>query len=498
MEERIYAAIDLKSFYASVECVERGLDPLGVNLVVADASRTEKTVCLAVTPPLKQYGIGGRARLFEVVARVEQINRARLALAPYRRFRGKSYVADELEKNPALALDYITAPPRMALYMKYSTNIYGIYLKYISPDDIFPYSIDEVFIDLTPYLKTYRTSAEALVSNMLEDVYRSTGITATAGLGTNMYLAKVAMDIVAKRRPADQNGVRLAALDEKSYRRLLWSHRPLTDFWRVGKGYQQKLEKRGIYTMGDIARISVADEDLLYRLFGVNAELLIDHAWGYEPCTMAEVKAYRPASNSISTGQVLSCPYEFDKARIVTMEMCEALALDLVEKHLVSDQIVLSIGYDAQSLMAPGAPYTGEISTDFYGRSVPKHAHGTKNLPRHTSSTNEILHATMALYDEIVNKSLLIRRINLTACRVVNEEIRNKSIPKQMDIFNSIEVIQASENAENDAYEREKSIQRAMIRIKQKHGKNAILKGLSFEEGATMRERNGQIGGHKA
>ena len=498
MEHRIYAAIDLKSFYASVECAERGLDPLGVNLVVADASRTEKTVCLAVTPSLKQYGISGRARLFEVVARVKELNRTRLNAAPQHRFVGKSYVDRELKENPSLALDYLIAPPRMALYMKYSTDIYSIYLKYISPDDIFPYSIDEVFVDLTPYLKTYKTSAEALVRKLLLDVYRSTGITATAGLGTNMYLAKVAMDIVAKRSPADAHGVRVASLDERSYRSLLWSHRPLTDFWRVGKGYRQKLEKHGIYTMGDIARVSLTDEELLYRLFGVNAELLIDHAWGWEPCTMAQVKAYRPASNSISSGQVLSCPYDFAKARIIVAEMCEALVLELVERHLVTDQVVLTVGYDVESLTRAGVEYTGEVATDHYGRTVPKHAHGTKNFSRYTSSTDEILSKILELYDEIVNKSLLIRRINLAACRVVDEEIRKASVPKQLDIFSDIEAIRATEREESRAYEREKSIQRTMIHIKQKHGKNAILKGLNFEEGATMRERNGQIGGHKA
>ncbi len=498
MKERIYVAIDLKSFYASVECVERGLDPLLTNLVVADASRTEKTICLAVSPSLKAYGIGGRARLFEVVSRVREVNGERARLVPNGRLIGKSYHDPELKTNSTLALDYIAAPPRMALYMKYSTRIYGIYLKYISPDDIYPYSIDEVFIDLAPYMRTYKMTPRALVERILLDVYTSTGITATAGIGTNMYLCKVAMDIVAKKSAPNENGVRIAELDELSYRKLLWSHRPLTDFWRVGVGYARKLEAHGMYTMGDIARVSLVDENLLYRLFGVNAELLIDHAWGWEPCTMAEVKAYRPASNSISAGQVLSEPYTFEKARIIVMEMCEGLALDLVSRALATDQLVLTVGYDIENLKNPATLYSGEVTFDRYGRAVPKHAHGTKNLPRYSSSTKEITDAVLSIYDNIVNKSLLIRRITLTVNRILGESMRDEKRAEQLDIFTDILALEEEQTREREEYEREKRIQKAMIEIKKKHGKNAILKGLNFEDGATAIARNGQIGGHKA
>ena len=466
--DRIYIAIDLKSFYASVECVERGLDPLKAKLVVADESRTEKTICLAVSPALKAYGIPGRARLFEV----------------YQKARG---------------IDFIIAKPRMAKYIEVSCQIYDIYLKYIAPEDIHVYSIDEVFMDVTNYLATYRKTAHELAITIIRDVLNQTGITATAGIGTNMYLAKVAMDIVAKKMPADKDGVRIAELDEMSYRRQLWDHHPLTDFWRVGHGIADKLARYGIDTMGKIARQSVEKEDLLYKLFGVNAELLIDHAWGWEPCTIDLVKAYRPETNSMSSGQVLTEPYTFEKARNVVMEMADAISLELVEKRLVTNQLVLTVGYDRESLTRPeiASKYHGEIVMDHYGRPIPKHAHGTANLVSHSSSSREIIDAVMSLYDRVVNKDLLIRRLNISSNHIIREEQCVKSPSQtdaQLDLFTDYSALQQVEQDKK----KERRMQEALIKIKKRFGKNAILKGTSYAEGATARERNQQIGGHKA
>ncbi len=500
MKERKYLCIDLKSFYASVECVERGLNPLTTNLVVADLGRTEKTICLAVTPSLKAYGVSGRARLFEVVQKVTEINNQRRKNAPKKVFTDKSYNSEELNSNPGLELDYIVAPPRMAYYMEYSTRIYNVYLKYIAPEDIHVYSIDEVFIDITHYLPTYKMSAHDFARKLIQDVLNTTGITATAGIGTNMYLAKIAMDIEAKHITADEDGVRIAELDEMSYREKLWSHRPLTDFWRVGRGYANKLEKYGIYTMGDVARYSLIDENFLYKLFGINAELLIDHAWGWEPCTIADVKSYKPSTNSISSGQVLHTPYFFDKAKLVTREMAELMALELVEKGLVTDQIVLTIGYDIENLMNPDLKmlYKGEITIDHYGRQVPKHAHGTTNLTRKTSSAKLIVDATMELFDKIVNKGLLVRRITISACKLQRESDLPEKLPEQLDLFTDYEALEKKRQQEEKILEKEKRMQQAVLDIKKKYGKNAILKGMNLEEGATAKDRNSQIGGHKA
>ena len=489
-----YLCIDLKSFFASVECVERGLNPLTTNLVVADKERTEKTICLAVTPSLKTYGIPGRARLFEVVQKVREVNNQRRLNAPNRTFMDKSFNAEELNGNPGLELDYIVAPPRMAYYMEYSTRIYNVYLKYIAPEDIHVYSIDEVFIDITHYLATYKLSAHDFARKLIQDVLNTTGITATAGIGANMYLAKIAMDIEAKHIPADKDGVRIAELDEMSYREKLWSHRPLTDFWRVGKGYANKLERYGMRTMGDVARCSLYDEDLLYRLFGVNAELLIDHAWGWEPCTIKEIKAYKPSTNSLSSGQVLKTPYYFDKAKLVTREMMELLVLELVEKALVTNQVVLTIGYDIDNLTDDNIQYKGDITTDFYGRQVPKHAHGTANIDRYTASSKLIVDATMELFDRIVDKSLLVRRINIAVCKLQKEKDVNENQVEQLDLFTDYE----KKNAQEESLKKEKRMQEAVLSIKKKYGKNAILKGMNLEEGATAKERNSQIGGHKA
>lgn len=507
-ENRIYIAIDLKSFYASVECRERNRDPLTTNLVVADESRTEKTICLAVSPSLKSYGIPGRPRLFEVVQKVKEANNARKWKAPGRKFSGSSDDNAELQNNSALAIDYIIAPPRMAYYMEYSTRIYNIYLKYIAPEDIYAYSIDEVFMDVTHYLATYHMTARELAMTMIQDVLQATGITATAGIGTNLYLCKIAMDIVAKHIEPDKDGVRMAELDEMSYRRLLWSHRPLTDFWRVGRGYAKKLEEYGLYTMGDIARCSIGkpneyyNEELLYKLFGINAELLIDHAWGYEPCTMEMIKAYKPETNSVCSGQVLQCPYDFDKAKLVVREMTDQIALDLVDKGLVTDQIVLTIGYDIENLTDPNRRrnYKGEITTDHYGRKVPKHAHGTANLARQTSSAGLITNAVMELYERIVDRNLLIRRITVTANKLIEEaSVKNRTdVYQQLDLFTDYEALKRKQEAEEAALERERKMQKAMIDIKKKFGKNAILKGMNLQEGATAKERNAQIGGHKA
>ena len=507
MQEKQYIAIDLKSFYASQECIERGLDPMTTNLVVADASRTEKTICLAVSPSLKAYGIPGRARLFEVVQKVREVNALRRSKAPNREFTGKSFLAEELNADPALELDYIAAPPRMGHYMECSTRIYHIYLKYVAPEDIHVYSIDEVFIDATPYLKTYGITARELARKMIQDVLETTGITATAGIGTNLYLCKVAMDIMAKREDPDEFGVRIAQLDEMSYRRQLWSHRPLTDFWRVGRGIAKRLEKNGMYTMGDVARCSVGkpgefyNEDLLYKLFGVNAELLIDHAWGWEPCTIGDIRSYKPESNSLGSGQVLHCAYTAEKGKLITREMTDLLVLDLVDKGLVTNQMVLTVGYDIENLTDPEKrkAYHGEVVTDHYGRKIPKHAHGTANLSRRTSSTRLITDAVMALYDRIVDPNLLVRRINLVACNITPEGVTTADGAfQQMDMFSDFTDQQRKKEEEDAALEREKRRQQAVLAIRKKYGKNAILKGMNYEEGATTRDRNGQIGGHKA
>lgn len=506
-KNRIYAAVDLKSFYASVECMERDLDPLTTNLVVADASRTEKTICLAVSPSLKKYGIPGRARLFEVIQKVREVNKERRSQNHGREFEGVSYDDLELQKNPALQLDYIAAPPRMAYYMEYSTRIYNIYLKYVAPEDIHVYSIDEVFMDITSYLNSSGLNEREFVKRIIKDILETTGITATAGIGTNLYLCKVAMDIVAKHVTPDKDGVRIARLDEMSYRKLLWSHRPLTDFWRVGKGYAKKLEAHGMYTMGDVARCSVGkadeyhNEELLYKMFGVNAELLIDHAWGWEPCTIADVKSYKPKANSVGSGQVLHCPYSYEKAKLIVREMADLLALNLVEKGLVTDQMVLTVGYDIDNLTSINGKesYNGEITIDVYGRKIPKHAHGTTNLPVHTSSTKMIVDSVIRLYDEIVNPKLLVRRVNLTANHIIEEkEVVQEESFEQLDLFTDYKLEEKKRDEEKQLQEREKKMQQAILNIKKKYGKNAILKGMNFEEGATTRDRNNQIGGHRA
>lgn len=547
-KQRTYIAIDLKSFYASVECDQRDLDPLKTNLVVADNSRTEKTICLAVSPSLKSYGIPGRARLFEVVQKVKEVNAMRIMKAPGFKFTGKSCDDTELKNNPSLAVDFIIAPPQMAYYMKYSGQIYNTYLKYVAPEDIHVYSIDEVFIDATDYLKLYDLTAHELAMKMIRDVLGSTGITATAGIGTNMYLAKIAMDIVAKHIPPDEDGVRIAELDEMSYREKLWNHRPLTDFWRVGRGYARKLEAKGLYTMGDIARCSVGgerdfyNEDLLYKMFGVNAELLIDHAWGWEPCTIKEIKAYKPEASSIASGQVLQSPYTNEKALLVTKEMADMLALDLMKKHLVTNQLVLTVGYDIENLSNPeiASKYKGNIVKDFYGRLVPEHAHGTANLKTRTASSTKIVAAVAAAFEKLTDKNLLVRRISISANNVMDEEeaarlSREEKAEEQLDMFSlfnndssncdknsSVEnsTNRAAKNTDtNDSYhpwktrensesvsdesdekaeEKERSMQQALLDIKEKFGKNAVLKGMNFEEGATAAQRNKQIGGHRS
>ena len=490
----MYIAIDLKSFYASVECMERKQDPLTTNLVVADASRTEKTICLAVSPSLKAYGIPGRARLFEVVQRVKEINAERLRKAPGHRFRGRSCFAEELE-DPSLELGFEIAVPQMAKYMQRSTEIYSIYLRFAAPEDIHVYSIDEVMIDASAYLETCGVTARELARRMILAVLRETGITAAAGIGTNLYLAKAAMDIVAKHVEADADGVRIAELDEMSYRRLLWNHRPLTDFWRVGRGYARKLEAHGIFTMGDVARCSIRNEELLYSLFGINAELLIDHAWGYEPCTMDLIKSYTPDSSSFSSGQVLQCPYDHQKARVVVHEMADAAALNLVAKKMVTDQIVLTVSYDKVS--AEG--YDGEITTDYYGRKVPKHAHGTANLPRKTSSARLIDAAVLELYDRIVDPKLLVRRIHIGVNHVLpEEEAREEPSFVQMDLFTDYAAEEQKKEQEERELQKERSLQEAMLSIRRKFGSNAILKGINLKEGATGKERNNQIGGHRS
>lgn len=497
--EKSYIAIDLKSFYASVECVDRGLDPLDTNLVVADPSRTEKTICLAVTPSLKAHGIPGRARLFEVNQRVREVNAFRRYNAPNKKFTHEEYIDSKLKKDPSAELSFIVAPPRMSHYMQVSTQIYEIYLKYIAPEDIHIYSVDEVFIDATKYLKTYKTTPRELAMRMILDVLETTGITATAGIGTNLYLSKIAMDIYAKHTEPDENGVRIAELDEMSYRRILWEHRPLTDFWRIGKGYAKKLEAHGMYTMGDVARCSVGsendyyNEELLYRLFGINAELLIDHAWGWEPTEISDIKAFRPENNSISSGQVLQEPYEFDKAKLVLKEMADLLSLDLVEKKLVTDQIVLTVGYDIDSLK--GNSYSGEIEIDRYGRKIPKSAHSSRNLGRYTSSTKLIMQNAAELFEKIVDPKLLIRRMYIVANHVITEEQAKKDGDYvQLDFFSD----EKADAELEEALQKEKNMQDAIVRLKKKYGKNAVIKGMNLEEGATALDRNRQIGGHKA
>ena len=545
---KTYISIDLKSFYASVECMERGLDPLNTNLVVADASRTQKTICLAVSPSLKAYGIPGRARLFEVDQKVKEANARRQTRAPKNILDGKSVFTTELNENPKLAIDYIAAKPRMALYMSKSTQIYDVYLRYIAPEDIYAYSVDEVFVDASGYLKTYGLNAHDFARLLVREVFKETGITATAGIGPNLYLCKIAMDIGAKHTEADADGVRIAELDEYSYRRLLWDHRPITDFWRVGRGYAKKLAKKSIFTMGDIARCSLGtssdyyNEDLLYKMFGVNAELLIDHAWGYEPCTLAEVKSYRPQRKSLVSGQVLQNAYTYDKTRIVVREMMELLALDLVDKGLLTNQIVLTVGYDIENLSDPERrkAYKGEITVDGYGREVPKHAHGTGNLPFSTASTKLTTDCVLEIFDRVVDKELLTRRISITANNLVLEsEYKRESEgvraePEQLSMFDMLagggapqerELASSKDNSsysergeekprnsmvaesilgsagndnDGDALEKEKQVQEAMLKIKKRFGKNAILKGTNLQEGATAKERNAQIGGHKA
>lgn len=498
MANKAYIAIDLKSFYASVECVDRGLDPLDANLVVADPTRTEKTICLAVSPSLKSYGIPGRARLFEAIQKVREVNDQRKYKAPGHSFSHESYFHSELIKDPSAELTFITAPPRMAHYMEVSTRIYNVYLKYIAPEDIHVYSIDEVFIDATDYLKTYGMTPRELAMKMVLDVLETTGITATAGIGTNLYLCKIAMDIYAKHCEPDKNGVRIAELDEMSYRRILWNHRPLTDFWRVGRGISKKLEEHGMYTMGDVARCSVGresdyyNEDLLYKLFGVNAELLIDHAWGWEPTEISDIKSYRPESSSLSSGQVLQEPYEFSKAKLVLKEMADLLSLELVSKRIVTDQIVLTVGYDIESLKKS---YSGAVETDRYGRKIPKTAHSSENIGRYTSSTKLICETAMKLFDRIVDKELLVRRMYIVANHIITENDAEKEREYiQLNLFSDT----GKQEAEENELKKEKDMQKAILKIKSKYGKNSIIKGMNLKEGATALERNRQIGGHKA
>jgi len=499
--QRTYIAIDLKSFYASVECVERGLDPLTTNLIVADNSRTEKTICLAVSPSLKSFGLPGRPRLFEVVQKINAVNYERKIRNNYR-VSGSSYNYNELTLHPEMQVDYIVAVPRMSYYINYSTRIYQVYLKYIAPEDIHVYSIDEIFFDATEYLKTYKMSAQELTVTMIRDVLKQTGITATAGIGPNLYLCKIAMDIVAKHISADKDGVRIAELDEMSYRKKLWNHKPLTSFWRVGAGIANRLAQYGIDTMGKLARVSLTNEDFLYKLFGVNAELLIDHAWGWEPCTLQAIKQYKPESNSISSGQVLQSAYDFKKAKVVIQEMADALSLDLVSKRLVTDQLVLTVGYDTESLSRSDIrdSYNGSVAYDYYGRAVPKSSHGSINLSRKTSSGKMIVDAMTELCDRIVNPLLLVRRICVVANNVINEndvKLQKKSAV-QLDLFADYEAIKKQEAEQNEELKKERRVQETLLDIKKKFGNNAILKGLDFSEGATTRERNNQIGGHKA
>ena len=501
MKEKVYICIDLKSFYASVECVERGLDPLTTNLVVADASRTEKTICLAISPSLKKIGVGGRARLFEVNQKVKEYNYERRKKAPYHKFIDKSCNDIELSNNDNLQLDFIIATPQMAKYIEISSKIYSIYLKYISSDDIHVYSIDEVFMDVTNYLKTYKQNAHELAMTIIKDVLSQTGITATAGIGTNMYLAKVAMDIVAKKMKADKDGVRIASLDEMTYRKLLWDHTPLTDFWRVGHGYQRKLEANNLFTMGDIALCSIENEDLLYGLFGINAELLIDHAWGYEPCEIKHIKNYKPQGKSLGSGQVLHCAYDYKKTKLVVKEMIDSLALDLCDKRLLTNQVVLSVGYDIENLTDEkiSANYKGEICVDYLGRKIPKHSHGTVNFEIYTSASKILMDGVISLFERIVNKDLLVRRINIAATGLIYEnQLQENNGYEQLDLFNDYKVKETQKKKLDKIVEKEKKAQEALLQIKKKYGKNSIIKGMNLEDGATMKDRNEQIGGHKA
>lgn len=495
---RTYIAIDLKSFYSSVECVARGLDPLTTNLVVADVSRTEKTICLAVSPSMKAYGLGGRARLFEVIEKMREVNEARRRSAGVRHLNGSSCSSVELKRHPEMEADYIAATPRMAEYIRVSSQIYGVYLRYISSEDIHVYSIDEVFMDVTTYLAAYKMTARQLARAMISDVLRTTGVTATAGIGSNLYLCKVAMDIVAKHMPADEDGVRIAELDEESYRRTLWDHKPLTDFWRFGRGIAARLAPYGVDTMGKLARMSLSDEDLLYRLFGVNAELVIDHAWGWEPVTMEDIKRYRPDSRSISNGQVLQSPYSMDKARVVVLEMAGSVAMDLTARRMACTQIVLTIGYDAGSLADSDVSrsYHGDMSTDWYGRAVPRHARGTESFGHPTSSASVITAAVKRLYEDKVNPLLKVRRINITAGGLISEETmsRRDSEPRQLDLFDGDGTV----SREQDRLARERRLQETLLRVRREFGKNSLLRGIDFDEGATGKERNGQIGGHRA
>ncbi len=497
-EKRIYCAIDMKSFYSSVECVALGRDPLTTNLVVADKSRTDKTICLAVSPSLKAVGVKGRPRLFEVVQQVRLVNGRRRLNAPNRRLVGESDDATELAAHPELALSYIIAPPRMARYVECSTEVYKTYLKFVSAEDIKVYSIDEVFIDITQYIRLYGMTAEELVRAMIKDVLERTGVTATAGIGTNLYLAKIAMDVTAKHAEPDENGVRMAMLDERSYREKLWSHRPLTDFWRVGRGYARKLEANGLYTMGDVARCSIGkptdyhNEAFLYKLFGKNAELLIDHAWGYEPCTMEEIKRYTPEAKSVGAGQVLQRPYKYDETRIIVREMAEELSLDLFEKNLVTDKLVLTIGYDADNVKKLG--YAGQTKIDVYGREIPVHAHGTENLKSRTSSTQIIVEAMTRLFERIVNPSLLTRRVTMAAENVI--KVDDKSHPQYEEINLFEDAAEAQKKREAD--EKAEKLQRAVLALKKRYGKDAILRGADLTDGATAKLRHHQIGGHKA
>lgn len=502
MREKTYIAIDLKSFYASVECIERGLDPMDTNLVVADESRTEKTICLAVTPSLKSFGVSGRARLFEALQKVREVNTLRLRKAPGRKFEGKSCSLSELKKNPALEIDFLIAPPRMAHYIEYSTEIYKVYMKYVAPEDMLVYSIDEVFMDVSKYLGPLKLSPKDFAMKIIMDVLETTGITATAGIGPNLFLCKVAMDIVAKRMPSDKNGVRIAQLSEMSFRKKLWAHEPLTDFWQVGPGISKKLIKNGMFTMGDVARQSVKNEDLLYKLFGKNAELLIDHAWGWEPATIASIKAYKPKSRSLGSGQVLHVPYEAEKARLVLKEMTEALSLELVSKELLTNQLVLTVGYDIENLKDPErrANFKGEITKDAYGRELPKHSHGSENLKDYSSSTRELRAAACSLFDRITDKNLLIRRLNISATHIIPEaeKASRERLFEQLNLFSEYTTGDAEKEKHDAELERERRMQNAIIKIKDKFGKNAILKGMNFEDGATAKDRNAQIGGHKA
>lgn len=502
MKEKTYIAIDLKSFYASVECIERGLDPMDTNLVVADESRTEKTICLAVTPSLKSFGVSGRARLFEALQKVREVNALRLRKAPGRKFEGKSCSLSELKKNPALEIDFLIAPPRMAHYIEYSTEIYKVYMKYVAPEDMLVYSIDEVFMDVSKYIGPLKLSPKDFAMKIIMDVLETTGITATAGIGPNLFLCKVAMDIVAKRMPSDKNGVRIAQLSEMSFRKKLWAHEPLTDFWQVGPGISKKLIKNGMFTMGDVARQSVKNEDLLYKLFGKNAELLIDHAWGWEPATIASIKAYKPKSRSLGSGQVLHVPYEAEKARLVLKEMTEALSLELVSKELLTNQLVLTVGYDIENLKDPErrANFKGEITKDAYGRELPKHSHGSENLKDYSSSTRELRAAACSLFDRITDKNLLIRRLNISATHIIPEaEKASRERPfEQLNLFSDYTTGDAEKEKHDAELKRERRMQDAIIKIKDKFGKNAILKGMNFEDGATAKDRNAQIGGHKA